>query len=73
MAITVDRKPLTFWEKLYLPAIIGGIKVTTKHAWNTLIKGKVVTMEFSGSSGNSKGTYHAVVGFAAQEGIQLIG
>ncbi len=46
MAITVDRKPLTFWEKLYLPAIIGGIKVTTRHAWNTLVRGKVVTMEY---------------------------
>ena len=46
MAITVDRKPLTFWEKLYLPAIIGGLKVTLKHAYNTLILRKVVTMEY---------------------------
>lgn len=30
--------------------------------------GTIVTMEFSGSSGNSKGTYHAVVSFAAQDG-----
>ncbi|HEY5298801.1 MAG TPA: hypothetical protein VIK59_12850 [Verrucomicrobiae bacterium] len=28
----VNRKPLTFWEKLYLPAIIGGVKVTMRHA-----------------------------------------
>ena len=42
----VDRKPLTFWERLYLPAIIGGLKVTLKHAYSTLIKGKVVTMEY---------------------------
>ena len=32
MAIIVNRKPLTFWEKLYLPAIFGGLKVTLRHA-----------------------------------------
>ena len=42
----VDRRPLTFWEKLYLPAILGGIKVTVRHAYRTLFKGKVVTMEY---------------------------
>ena len=46
MAITVNRKPLTFWEKLYLPAIVGGLKVTLKHAYSTLIQRKVVTMEY---------------------------
>ena len=46
MAITVDRKSLTFWEKLYLPAIAGGLKVTLKHAYSTLIQGKVVTMQY---------------------------
>ena len=46
MAVVVNRKPLTFWEKLYLPAIIGGLKVTLKHAYNTLILRKVVTMEY---------------------------
>ena len=45
MAIVVNRKSLTFWEKLYLPAIIGGLKVTLKHAYNTLILHKVVTLE----------------------------
>jgi NADH-quinone oxidoreductase subunit I len=42
----VNRKPLTFWEKLYVPAIIGGLKVTLRHAWNTLILRKVVTMQY---------------------------
>ena len=42
----VNRKPLTFWEKLYVPAIIGGLKVTLRHAYNTLILKKVVTMEY---------------------------
>jgi NADH-quinone oxidoreductase subunit I len=42
----VNRKSLTFWEKLYVPAIIGGLKVTLRHAYNTLILKKVVTMEY---------------------------
>ena len=46
MAITVNRKPLTFWEKLYLPAIVGGLKVTLKHAYGSLFQGRVVTMEY---------------------------
>jgi NADH-quinone oxidoreductase subunit I len=46
MALVVNRKPLTFWEKLYLPAILGGLKVTLKHAYGSLFKGKVVTMEY---------------------------
>jgi NADH-quinone oxidoreductase subunit I len=46
MAITVNRKPLNFWERLYLPAIIGGFKVTFRHAYNTLFRGKSVTMEY---------------------------
>ena len=46
MPVVVNRKVLTFWEKLYLPAIVGGLKVTLKHAYNTLFLGKVVTMEY---------------------------
>ena len=42
----VNRKPLTFWERLYLPAIAGGLEVTLRHAWRTLFRGKVVTMEY---------------------------
>jgi NADH-quinone oxidoreductase subunit I len=42
----VDRRPLTFWEKLYLPAFIGGLKVTLRHAFGTLFQHKVVTMEY---------------------------
>jgi len=37
---------LTFWEKLYVPAILGGLKVTIKHAYGSLFKGKVVTMQY---------------------------
>ena len=46
MAIVVNRKPLTFWEKLYLPAIIGGLKVTLHHAYRSLFQGGQVTMEY---------------------------
>jgi len=42
----VNRKPLTFWEKLYLPAIVGGFKVTIRHALRSLFGGKTVTMEY---------------------------
>ncbi len=46
MAIIVNRKPLTFWEKLYLPAIVGGLKVTARHLVRSLFGGKTVTMEY---------------------------
>ena len=42
----VNRKALTFWERLYLPAIFGGFKVTIRHAYRSLFKGSVVTMEY---------------------------
>jgi len=42
----VDRAPLTFYERTYLPAILGGIQVTSKHLFNTLVTGKAVTMEY---------------------------
>ncbi|MHB8523187.1 MAG: NuoI/complex I 23 kDa subunit family protein [Limisphaerales bacterium] len=37
----VKRDQLTFWERLYLPAIIGGFKVTLRHFF-----GKKVTMQY---------------------------
>jgi NADH-quinone oxidoreductase subunit I len=27
----VERKPMTFWEKLYLPAIVKGMAITMSH------------------------------------------
>ena len=39
MAIVVDRKPLNFAERTYLPALLGGLKVTAKHFANTVFKG----------------------------------
>ena len=37
----VKRKPLSFWERLYLPALFGGLKVTWRHFWS-----KKVTMQY---------------------------
>ena len=35
----VKRENLTFWERLYLPALWGGFKITASHLANTLFKG----------------------------------
>ena len=37
----VKRKELSFWERLYLPAILGGLRVTWRHFW-----AKKVTMQY---------------------------
>ena len=37
----VKRKKLNFWERLYLPAIFGGLKVTLRHFFE-----KKVTMQY---------------------------
>ena len=42
----VKRSELTFWERLYLPAIWGGFKVTARHFVNTVFRRQGVTMEY---------------------------
>ena len=42
----VKREKLNFWERLYLPALAGGLKVTARHLVNTLFKRGAVTMEY---------------------------
>ena len=37
----VDRKKLSFWERLYLPAVLGGFSVTLRHFFR-----KKVTMQY---------------------------
>jgi NADH-quinone oxidoreductase subunit I len=37
----VKRKPLTWWERLYLPALLGGFTVTLRHLFK-----KKVTMQY---------------------------
>jgi NADH-quinone oxidoreductase subunit I len=36
----VKREKLTFWERLYLPALLGGFKITARHLWNTVFRGQ---------------------------------
>ena len=43
----VPRKKLSFWERLYLPAIAGGLKITSKHFANTLFRGHTAAKETS--------------------------
>jgi len=42
----VKREKLNFWERLYLPALAGGFKVTARHFVNTVFKRGGVTMEY---------------------------
>ena len=41
----VKRKELSFWERLYLPALFGGLKVTLRHFRKTLFKGQTAAKE----------------------------
>jgi NADH-quinone oxidoreductase subunit I len=43
----VKREKLTFWERLYLPALFGGFKITASHLANTLFKGNNVANQVS--------------------------
>ena len=44
----VDRKKLTWLERLYLPAVIGGLKVTARHLVSTLFGRHTVAKELAG-------------------------
>jgi NADH-quinone oxidoreductase subunit I len=44
----VKREKLTLWERLYLPAILGGFKVTLRHCANTLFKGNTAAKQTAG-------------------------
>ena len=46
MAIEVKRPNLKWYEKLYFPAIIKGLKITIAHAFRILLKKKKVTMQY---------------------------
>jgi len=43
----VNRQKLTFWERLYLPAILGGFKITARHLARTLFKGETAAKKVS--------------------------
>jgi NADH-quinone oxidoreductase subunit I len=42
----VNRDKLNLWERLYLPAILGGFKVTFRHFWNTVVRRRPATMQY---------------------------
>ena len=44
----VKRKPLNLFERLYLPAIIGGFKVTLRHFARTLFRRQTAAKEIAG-------------------------
>jgi len=42
----VERKELTFWERSYAPALIGGVKVTARHFLDTITGRKKVCQQY---------------------------
>ena len=46
MAITVRRPKLNFRERIYLPAILGGMAITFRHLKNMLLGRTKVTMQY---------------------------
>ena len=46
MAYTVPRPKLSFWEKSYLPAIVGGLFITIKHLKRMLTGQSKVVMQY---------------------------
>src|SRR5262245_58959616 len=42
----LKRHKLSWWERLYGPALLGGFKVTLRHFANTLFRGGKVTLEY---------------------------
>jgi len=46
MAITVPRPKLNWRERMYLPAIVGGMLITIKHLKNMLLGRTKVTMQY---------------------------
>jgi NADH-quinone oxidoreductase subunit I len=42
----VQRKKLSFWERMYVPAILAGFRVTARHFINSVFRRRSVTMEY---------------------------
>lgn len=42
-SVAVDRSPMTLRERIYLPAVLGGLKITLGHAVKTIFKGAPTT------------------------------
>lgn len=41
--VDVDRSPMTLKERIYLPTLLGGLKITLGHAMKTVFKGSNTT------------------------------
>lgn len=37
MSLVIERKPLTWWEKTYLPQVVFGLKVTLRHLFSPTV------------------------------------
>jgi len=46
MAYTVSRPNLTWWEKLYLPQVLGGLVITFRHLKNMVLGRTKVIMQY---------------------------
>ena len=46
MAIVVKRPKLKWWEQLYIPGILSGMRITLGHFYRTLSGKKKVTMQY---------------------------
>ena len=46
MAYTVTRPKLTFWEKMYLPQVLGGLAITLRHFKNMITGKTKVVMQY---------------------------
>lgn len=46
MAYVVSRPKLTFWERIYLPTIVGGLAITIKHFKQMLLGRTKVVMQY---------------------------
>ena len=46
MSISVPRPKLTWFERLYLPAIAAGMAITLRHFKNMIFRRTKVTMEY---------------------------
>ena len=42
----VKRSELSLLERMYFPTLWSGLRVTFRHFWNTLFRGKAVTIEY---------------------------
>lgn len=46
MAIVKKQTKLTLAERIYLPAILGGLRITMRHAMNSIFRGGIVTIRY---------------------------